>query len=165
MSQPRMRIASRNRKVPLLAIDADIQRTQSLVAIDHTLNGTYEDAVSEVEVQGNAYLRAIQMMTQYSCTAANDYVQAEVSRSGNNQIAVNNNTDSLAILSQKTCGTFAQGMASEGSGIFIPMKMFFRKGDKIYLNLAGTNNLHCWVWAILFWEDAEDILLNQANIG
>lgn len=161
------KVGALKRRVPLTLVDADIQRTQLMTVMDHTCDGTDEDSVTSVAAVANSYLVGIQATVQMTMGAAGDRYVLEVSRSGNNQANAggHDHSDTIAIFSEKVNGTWAQGLTTVGQPFSLfGLKLYFRKGDRVFLNVAGENTRHIWIWVNLFWVDADDAVLNMENV-
>lgn len=143
----------RNQKIPMMLIDADIQRTQLLGIRSHTMDGTAQDAVKSVTVSRDSYLKGISLAVSAAISAVGELYNVEISKSGNcSTDAAAENSDTLVILSQHIQGG-AAGAITNALNQFIPTKVFFRSGEKVYLNIEGTNGRDIDVFAVLFWED------------
>ena len=141
------------KKKEYLKTDADQEYTQYVTVYDHTVGASAEDdAVEVITVHHDAYLMGIELTGMMNFTAADDYYLIELSQSGNFQGWTNDNSDTIMVVMNRAEGTFANGMTSGARTITIRTKIFFRAGDKIYINVGGTPAKVVYAAAVLFWQ-------------
>lgn len=128
------------------------QYTQLIALDDHTCDGSEEDSVVNVTVHHDARLIGIKAYLMMNTTATDDYCLVEISDSGNFQAFTNDNSNTLLLVGSRfeivTSGGANMYAESEVFGIDIP----FLAGDRIFVNLIGTNTKIVDVHAILYWE-------------
>jgi hypothetical protein len=139
-------------------VDRDSMYTQLLEYDQIAMTAGDQDAVAQVTVHQNAYLKGIQLATIANLEAANSTAQIELSRSGNTQLDANDNADTLATHDHYQSTASAAGGGQISLSTHIPCKIFFRAGDKIYLNARVAGNVTTSARAVLFWEFHESEL-------
>ena len=136
-----------------LMVDADVEYTQTLQIPETVITTGSYDAVATATVHQNAYLVGVQHSIGTHDSADNCTVRSELSRSGNEQITVSDQGDAISIIGVFT-GTVTDGMATKTMVSQFRTKIFFRAGDRLYLNtiadIAGTTEYH--VNVVLFWR-------------
>ena len=134
-------------------VDADVEYTQTIAIPAKEQVAASLDAEATVTVHQNAYLMGFELAVGSHDDGDETAIRVELSRSGNEQIEISDNPDTIAIAS--LYGTLAtQGAANKSISVQARTKIFFRAGDKLYLNalLEVPSAVHFWANAILFWR-------------
>ena len=139
------------RKKETIKIDGDAEYTQ-LLTTTHACDGTEEDAVATITVHHDGYLMGVHLASRMGYTTNGEYYNIELSKSGNYQADTSDNPDTLAV----QCTSFQ--LATQGASIawslsMFRTKIFFRSGEKIYLNCKGSDGRTINAYATLFWQD------------
>ncbi|GAH30422.1 unnamed protein product [marine sediment metagenome] len=139
------------RKQEVLKIDGDAEYTQ-LIQVEHACDGSQEDAVATITVHHDGYLMGIQMSSRMGFTTNGEHYVLELSKSGNFQAFDSGNPDTLCV--HNTSFQLATQGATVTSVISsLRTKIFFRAGERIYLNAFGAASRTVNGSAVLFWRN------------
>lgn len=138
------------KKQTVLQVDADTEYTQHIFATSAG-NGAAQDAIESVIVHHDAYLVGINMDVRCSLAANNDYYIVEVSSSGNYQAETSDQPNTMMVQAQHY-SLATQGAGAVGKNSFVPTKLFFRAGDRIYINQSATSAKTTQIFVTLYWQ-------------
>lgn len=140
----------KKKKLRMIEIDAEAEYTQT-IADDTAFNGSEQDSLTTVTVHQNAYLMGIQFSGRFAATALAKNGTVELSRSGNYQGNTSDNPDTLMVIQADISG-LTSGATQMAQNVSIRTNIFFRAGDKIYLNQFGDTGVGAQKIAVLFWR-------------
>lgn len=135
----------------VIKIDGDAEYTQHMYATQAG-DGADQDAITSITVHHDAYLMGISLECRCSLVANNDYFIIELSKSGNYQADENDNPDTLLVMAQHF-SLVTDGASAVGRGKEFRTKIFFRAGERIYLNQNVTSGKTAVSFATFYWRN------------
>jgi len=118
-----------------------VHRTKLLQA-NGTFDGTEQDNVAEITVDRDADLLGLFLNADYNATSTGDQMIIEISTNPNYQADSNGTVGQLAVMgNRKVITTSGAHTTALNMAVVLPKPVRMLAGEKIYLNLKGTNTV------------------------